>query len=82
MASIIEKIDALAKDVKQIKTDVKATPARVWREPIATPGSVKKEFASVNKSYSAGGLMAYNLIDFYLKGRSDKIMQALEELES
>lgn len=80
--SLIEKIDAIAKDVKQIKTDTKHMPSRVWREPIQTPGSVKKEFSSVNKAYSAGGLMAYNLIDFYLKGRSDKIMQALEELES
>ena len=82
MASIIEKIDALAADVKQVKSDVRHMPKRVWSHRIDTPGSIKKEFTSVNGSYSAGGLMAYNLIDFYLKGRSDKILEALDELDT
>ena len=80
MASIIEKIDALAADIKQIKSDTRHMPKRVWAHRIDTPGSIKNEFSSVNGSYSAGGLMAYNLIDFYLKGRNDKILEALEEL--
>lgn len=80
MASIIEKLDALAADIKQIKSDTRHMPKRVWSHRIDTPGSIKKEFTSVNGAYSAGGLMAYNLIDFYLKGRSDKILEALEEL--
>ena len=81
MASIIEKIDALAADVKQIKSDTRHMPKRVWSHRIDTPGSIKKEFTSVNGAYSAGGLMAYNLIDFYLKGRNDKILEALAELD-
>lgn len=81
MASIIEKLDALAADVKQIKSDTRHMPKRVWAHRIDTPGSIKKEFTSVNGAYSAGGLMAYNLIDFYLKGRNDKILEALAELD-
>ena len=81
MASIIDKIDALAADIKQIKSDTRHMPKRVWAHRIDTPGSIKKEFTSVNGAYSAGGLMAYNLIDFYLKGRNDKILEALEELD-
>ena len=82
MASIIEKLDALAADVKQIKTDTRHMPKRVWSHRIDTPGSIKNEFTSVNGAYSAGGLMAYNLIDFYLKGRNDKILEALAELDT
>lgn len=79
--SLIEKIDALAKDVKQIKSDVRHMPKRVWAHPIETPGSVKKEFTSVNPRYSAGGLMGYNLIDFYTEGRSQKALDMLNEID-
>ena len=78
---IIDKIDALAADIKQIKSDTRHMPKRVWSHRIDTPGSIKQEFTSVNGAYSAGGLMAYNLIDFYLKGRNGRILEALDELD-
>lgn len=79
--SLIEKIDKIAADVKEVKSEVKRTPAKVWAHPIETPGSVKKEFQSVNPRYSAGGLMGYNLIDFYTEGRSQKALDMLNEID-
>lgn len=79
--SLIEKIDKIAADVKEIKSDVRNTPKRVWAHPIDTPGSVKKEFKSVNPRYSAGGLMGYNLIDFYTEDRSQKALDMLNEID-
>lgn len=63
-----KRIDAIAVDVKTIKTATTHMPRRVWSYRIDTPESVKSEFGSVNPAYSAGGLLAYNLIDFYLIG--------------
>lgn len=86
--SLMKKIDEAieigkknAADLKQIKSDVKHMPKRVWAHPIETPGSVKKEFPSVNSRYSAGGLMGYNLIDFYTGSRSQKALDMLNEID-
>ena len=76
-----KRIDAIAADVKAIKSDTTHMPKRVWSYRIDTPKSVSNDFKSVNKAYSAGGLLGYNLLDFMLKGRSDKILAALDELD-
>ena len=81
MASIIEKIDALAADVKQIKSDTRHMPKRVWSHRIETPGSVSNKFKSANPRYTAGGLLGYNVIDFYTEGRSEETLKMLNEID-
>ena len=79
--SLIEKIDALAKDVKQIKSDTRHMPKRVWSHRIETPGSVSNKFKSANPRYTAGGLLGYNVIDFYTEGRSEETLKMLNEID-
>lgn len=80
--SIQEDLAKVAKDIKDIKTEQKKIPARVAATKVSTPKSVLDKFPSANAQYTLGGLMGYNLIDFYTEGRSEKSLEMLNEIEA
>lgn len=80
--SIQEDLAKVAKDIKEIKTEQKKIPGRVTAAKVSTPKSVLDKFPSANKQYTMGGLLGYNLIDFYTEGRSEKTLEMLNEIEA
>lgn len=77
--SVIEKLDALAADVKTLKSEQKKIPARVWAHQIDTPKSVLSAFPWFNKKFTAGGAQMYNLFSFGAKDDTDRILSAIKD---
>lgn len=77
--SLQDDIAKIAADVKEVKTEQKKIPARVWAHQIDTPKSVLSAFPWFNKKFTAGGAQMYNLFSFSAKDDTDKIIKAIKD---